>query len=127
MNEPILYIDRSTINDGALERVKAAIDELVAFVAANEPQLVSYNFYLNEECTQMTVIALHPDSASMLLHMKIGAPAFRKFADLIRLQGIEVYGRPSEAVLEQLWSKARMLGDGTVQVHHRHAGFIRNG
>ena len=125
MSEPILYIDSSTIRPGALEQVKSAIQELVAFVEANEPQLISYHFYFDEEGTRMTVVAVHPDSASMELHMRIGGPVFRKFADWIDLKTIEVYGEPSEAVLKQLSQKAHMLGSGTVLVHRRYDGFAR--
>jgi hypothetical protein len=127
MSAPILYIDKSAIRQGALERVKAGIAELVEFVETNEPQLISYSFNFNEEGTRMTVVALHPDSASMEFHMQIGGPIFRKFTELLDLETIEVYGHPSEAVLEQLWQKARMLGRGTVHVHSRYAGFDRSG
>lgn len=127
MSQPIFYTDSSAIRQGALERVQAAITELVEFIEANEPQLISYHFYFNQERTRMTVVAVHPDSASMEFHMKIGGPAFRKFADLIDLEKIEVYGEPSEAVIRQLWQKAQMLGRGTVHVHSRHAGFDRAG
>jgi hypothetical protein len=127
MSEPILYVDSSAIREGQLEHVKASIDELVAFVETNEPQLISYKFYLNEEGTRMTVVAVHPDSASMEFHMKIGGPAFRKFSDLIELESIDVYGQPSEAVMAQLWKKAQMLGSGAVHLHTRYAGFARSG
>jgi quinol monooxygenase YgiN len=127
MSEPILYVDTSAVRQGELERVKAAAQELVEFVEANEPQLISYGFFFNEEGTRMTVVAVHPDSASMEFHMKIGGPLFRKFSDWIDLEAIDVYGRPSETVLNQLFQKARMLGRGTVRVHTRHAGFERGG
>src|SRR5215208_2622671 len=123
MSEPILYVDTSAVRQGQLERVKAAIEELVEFVEANEPQLISYRFFFDEEGTRMTVVAMHPDSASMEFHMKIGGPLFRKFSDWIDLEAIDVYGRPSETVLNQLLQKARMLGRGTVRVHTHHAGF----
>ena len=54
-----------------------------------------------------------------------GAAEFRKFADLIDLSRIEVYGAVSDGVLERLHRKARMLGSGTVAVHELHAGFVR--
>jgi hypothetical protein len=74
----------------------------------------------------MTLIAIHPNSSSLELHMEIGGPAFRRFIDLVDLRMIEVYGRPSDRVLEQLQQKVKMLGkDGTVVVHDRYAGFAR--
>lgn len=127
MSEPIVYIDSSDIRKGKLEELKAAISELVGFVNANEPQLISYNFYLNQDGTRMTVVAVHPDSASMEFHMKVAGPAFRKFTEFINLSTIEVYGPLSDTLLEQLRQKAQMLGSGTVLVHKPYAGFARFG
>ncbi len=127
MPEPIVYIDSSEIREGKLEELKAAIGELVQFVRANEPQLISYNFYLNEDGTRMTVVAVHPDSASMEFHMKVAGPAFRKFTEFLNLSTIEVYGQLSDTLLKQLRQKAQMLGSGTVLVHKLYAGFARFG
>jgi quinol monooxygenase YgiN len=125
MSEPIVYIDSSEIREGKLEELKAAVRELVEFVHANEPRLLSYNFYFNEGGTRMTVVAVHPDSASMEFHMKVAGPAFRGFTEFIDLSTIEVYGKLSDVLLTQLRQKAQMLGSGTVHVHEKHAGFVR--
>jgi hypothetical protein len=126
MPEPIVYIDRSRIVDGKLQQLKDGVRGLVEFVERYEPQLVSYGFYVDEAHMQMTVIAVHPDSASLELHMKVGGPEFRKLSDLVDLTEIEVYGRPSEAALAQLHEKAQMLGTGgKVTVLASHAGFGR--
>lgn len=126
MSEPIVYVDRSTIRPEGIADVKKAIPELVAFIEENEPQLLSYGFHIDEGAMSMTVIAVHPDSASIELHMEIGGPRFREFAELIDMQGIEVYGEPSETVLALLRDKAEMLGDGgSVTVQPLHAGFAR--
>jgi hypothetical protein len=62
----------------------------------------------------------------MEFHMEIGAPVFSKFSDLIELRTIEVYGSPSDKVLEQLQRKAQMLGESaSLVVHEQHAGFVR--
>ena len=58
--------------------------------------------------------------------MDVGGAEFRKFADLIDLESITVYGRVSDAVLERLHQKAQMLGRGTVDVHEFYAGFARD-
>jgi len=73
----------------------------------------------------MTVVAVHPNSASLEFHMDVGDAEFRKFADLVNLQRIQVYGEVSGAVLERLHRKARMLGTGTVFTHDYYAGFTR--
>jgi hypothetical protein len=72
----------------------------------------------------MTVVAVHPDTASLELHLEIGGEEFRKLGHLLRLTGIECYGRPSERALSQLRRKAATLGDGgTVVSIGRSAGF----
>ena len=125
MSQPLVYVDTSDVREGALEKLKDAIGELVAFVDANEPQLVAYNVYLSDDGSEMTVVHVHDDAASLEHHMEVAGPAFRKFADLITLSSIRVYGEPSEKALRQLHDKARSLGGGSVTVHDLHAGFSR--
>lgn len=126
MSEPIFYIDRSTIREGAFDEVSRRIPELVDFIEEQEPQLIAYDFYFDPGGEHMTVVSVHPDSESLRRHMEVGRSAFSKFADLIDLYSIEVYGRPSDEVITLLEDKAAMLGDeGKVDVHDRHAGFLR--
>lgn len=126
MSGPIVYIDRSRIRSGKLEELKPAIEDLVQFIEEREPQLLSYGFYLDEDESRMTVVAVHPDAASVELHMEVGGEAFRGFADLIEMEGIEIYGEPSDRMMEQLQNKAAALGEaGRVVVDRRHAGFAR--
>lgn len=126
MAEPIVYVDHSRIRPGRLEEVKKAIAELVGFVQDREPRLISYGFYIDEQASAMTVVAVHPDSQSLELHMEIGGPQFRKLAEFIDLRLVEVYGEPSATALSLLRQKADMLGKGgRVVVHELQAGFAR--
>lgn len=123
-SEPIVYIDHSDIQEGALEELKAGVRRLVDLIDAREPQLITYGFYIDEEAARMTVVAVHPDSASLELHMDIGGGEFGKLAHLLTLTAIECYGRPSERALEQVRHKAAALGNGgTVVSIGRFAGF----
>jgi hypothetical protein len=123
-SEPIVYIDHSDVREGSLEELKAGARRLVDFIDAREPQLISYGFYIDEAAAKMTVVAVHPDSASLELHMDVGGEEFRKLAPLLTLTAIECYGQPSERALEQLRQKAAALGDaGTVVSTGRFAGF----
>jgi quinol monooxygenase YgiN len=125
-SHPIVYIDRSEIQSGKVNDVRLAVAELVAFVRAQEPQLISYGFYIDDEALTMYVVAVHPDSSSLERHLTVGGPLFRKVGEFIDLQAIDVYGEPSDAVREQLQQKARMLGtSATVAVHGLATGFAR--
>jgi len=127
MSAPIIYIDKSSVREGKLSELKAAIRELVEFIESNVPRLIAYSVYLNADETQMTVVQTQPDSASLEFHMDVGGPAFAKFKDLIRLTSMEIYGEPSEGLRKRLLDKARMLGGGEeiITFHKRQAGFSR--
>ena len=123
-SEPIVYIDHSQIREGSIDELKAGVQRLVDFIDAREPQLIAYGFYIDEDAAKMTVVAVHPDSASLERHMEIGSEEFRKLAHLVTLTAIECYGRPSEKALAQLQDKAATLGDAGVVVSiERFAGF----
>jgi len=131
MAEPIYYVDRSDVRAGVrLAEVRERMRDLAAFVAQREPQLIAYHFYVDESASTMTVVAVHPDSASMELHLEVGGPRFRVFGGLIELRSIDVYGRPAPAVVELLRQKAEMLGGETgaaLTLHDHEAGFSRVG
>jgi hypothetical protein len=127
MSRPLLYIDSSEVQPGRLEELKGAIEELVQFVDASEPQLLAYNVYFSDDGGRMTVVHLHSDSASLERHLDVGGPAFRRLADLITLTSIRIYGEPSDKALGQLHDKARLLGYDDVIVQGPYAGFSRFG
>jgi len=127
MSQPLLYIDSSEVREGALDELKGAIEELVTFIDANEPQILAYQVYLSEDGSRMTVVHLHADPASLDHHMNVAGPAFQRFADLLKLKSIEVYGDPSSQALQQVHEKARLLGCEEVTVHSPHAGLTRLG
>jgi hypothetical protein len=127
MSSPLVYIDTSDVREGALDELKGAIRDLVQFVDANVPQILAYNVYLNSDGTEMTVLHAHADAASLEYHMDVAGPEFRRFADLITLSSIRVYGEPSDKSVRQLHDKARMLGCNDVVVQGLEAGLARFG
>ena len=127
MLDPLVVIDTSDIREGKLEELKSGLAELAEFVEKNEAAPLAYHVYFDEHGTRMTVLQIHPDSASMELHMDVAAPLFRKFTGLVDLRRVEFYGSPSEAVLDATRRKAELLGNAVVVVNEFHAGFSRFG
>jgi hypothetical protein len=123
----LVYVDTSDVREGALGELRSAIEELVEFLDANVPQVIAYNVYFSDDGSQMTVVHIHHDSASLESHMEVGGPAFRRFADLLTLSSIRVYGEPSEKAMRQLQDKAQLLGCKDLSVHDQYAGFSRFG
>jgi hypothetical protein len=122
---PLVYVDTSEVREGALEELRGAIDELAAFIEANVDQVLAYNVYLSDDGTEMTVVHVHADPDSLDQHLEVGGPVFRRFADLLTLKSIHVFGEPSERAMSLLREKARALGSGEVFVHRPQAGFSR--
>lgn len=125
MSAPIIYVDQSKIRDGKFKELRTAMNDLIAFIEANEPQLIGYNVYFSDDRQRMTVIHVHADAASLDFHMKVAGQKFPRFAEFIRLAAIDIYGVPSNDLLEQLRRKAQILGSGAVRVHMHHDGFAR--
>jgi hypothetical protein len=121
----IVHVDHSDIDEGRLQDLKEGIRRLVDVIDVREPQLIAYGFHLDDEAGRMTVTAVHPDSASLELHLEIGNEEFRKLGGMITLSQMEVYGSISERAREMLEQKATMLGGRGVTVTERFAGFAR--
>jgi quinol monooxygenase YgiN len=125
--DPIVFVDTSEIREGKVEELRRAVAELAEFVETNEADPISYQVFFSDVGRLMTVMQVHPDSASMERHMEVAAPIFARFADLLELRTIDIYGSPSAKVVDQLQRKAELLGTATVSVHDRQAGFVRFG
>lgn len=125
MAEPLIYVDVAEVREGVLADLKEAITELAEFIEEHEPQLLSYNAYFSDDGVHMSVVHVHADPASLDRHLDIAGPRFARFADLVTLRSIQLYGRPSEHALRQLRDKLQLLGSGDVTVYPPHAGFVR--
>ncbi|MFW6090464.1 MAG: hypothetical protein ACODAF_01230 [Actinomycetota bacterium] len=123
---PVIYVDRSDVHEGRWDELKDGITALVAFVDREQPQMATYAFYLDEPANEMTVVSVHPDSASLERHIAVGGPEFEKLGNLLQLREIEVFGPLSERAVEAIRRKATALGDaGVVRLHEQFAGFDR--
>jgi len=121
----VVYIDHSDIREGCVDELKSGVRHLVDVIEQLEPQLISYGFHFDETAHRMTVTAVHPDSASLELHMEVGREEFRKLSGMLTLAAIEVYGSISARARAMLEEKAEMLGGSGVTVRERYAGFVQ--
>jgi hypothetical protein len=121
----ILCIDWSEVHDGKLEELRVAMKSLAEFVEANESRPLAYHVYFSTDGKRMTVLQIHPDAASMEHHMRVAAAEFARVKDLVSLSAIDIYGSPSDELLDQMRKKAELLGGAALAVHELHAGFAR--
>jgi hypothetical protein len=126
MIEPFIFVQTAPIKEGMLESFKTDFSETVDLVRNEEPRILHFASYINEEGTEQTVIQVHPDAESMRFHMQVAAEHIRERGprnlDFSRMR-IEVYGTPTEPVLELM---RELAGSGVpVAVKTLASGFNR--
>jgi hypothetical protein len=126
MSGPFIFIATNRLKPGMLDEEKARVPGLVDFIEANEPRLLAFNEYANEEGTEVAVVQIHPDADSMASHMEVVAErAAAASAETVdATAGIQVFGRPSNAVVEMLRHQAGAGVPLSVKPIHL-GGFVR--
>jgi hypothetical protein len=98
MAGPFIFIGTHRLKEGKLGDFKDAWRDLVAIVEENEPRMIAFNAYANEDGTEVAVVQLHPDASSMELHMQVVrdhiTSAYEKLLD--ETTSIQVFGELSE-------------------------------
>ena len=126
MAGPFIFIATNRLKPGKLDDERARVPGLVEFIQANEPQLLAFNEYADDEGTEVAVVQVHPDADSMAFHMEVvaerAATAYAQTVDMTT--NIQVFGTPSKAVLGLL---GRQAGAGVaLDVKPVHlGGFVR--
>jgi predicted metallo-beta-lactamase superfamily hydrolase len=107
MSAPLVYIGTYTIKNERLEEAKQRLGELVDLVETNEPRLIAFHVYLNQQGSKISVVQVHPDSDSMEFHLKIVSEHLTSaFEYLETTESEQLYGAPSETLAEMLQAYA---------------------
>src|ERR1700730_1834814 len=126
MAGPFIFIATNRLKAGKLEAERQRVPGLVDFIEANEPRLIAFNEYANEEGTEVAVIQVHPDTASFEFHMgMVRERASRVYEETLdATTSIQVFGETTETILEMLRHAAGGGVQYTVKRLHL-GGFIR--
>jgi hypothetical protein len=126
MSAPFIFIATNRLREGKLAAERDRVVDLSRFIEANEPQLLAFNEYVNDDGTEVAVVQVHPDADSMASHMEIVAErAAAAYAETVEATtSIQVFGTPSDAVLDVLRRQAGAGVPLSVKPHHL-GGFTR--
>jgi predicted metallo-beta-lactamase superfamily hydrolase len=125
MSGPLIYIGSYSVKDGKLEECKRHMGELVDLVETNEPRLIAFHTYLDEQGGKISVVQVHPDSDSMEFHLKVVSEHLTgAFEYLETTQTEQLYGAPSDTLAERLRAYAEPGVPVTFMPVHE-AGFTR--
>jgi NAD-dependent oxidoreductase involved in siderophore biosynthesis len=122
MSPPLIFIATNRLKPGALDAERARVPELSSFIEATEPRVLAFNEYANEDGTEVAVVQIHPDVASLQNHVGvIRERAQRAYAETLDVTtSIQVFGALDDAMLKSL---AEQTGSGvTVKVVADHLG-----
>ena len=127
MPGPFIFIATNRLRPRALEAEKRRVPQLSEFIEANEPRLIAFNEYANNDGTEVAVVQIHPDAESMEFHMGVVRErAERAYAETLEATtSIQVFGMPSAGVLDMLSRQAGAGPSLTVRRHHL-GGFTRS-
>src|SRR5215207_10160168 len=130
MVEPLIFITTITLKEGKIEDFRYYSKEMGKFVEENEPRLIHFEQYINEDGTEMTSVQIHPDEDSMAFHMQVAGERMGQAYEFIdAVKSLQIYGEPSDAFVEQMkLSGSTMTASGQgypVIVKSKFAGFNR--
>ncbi len=127
MSEPIVFISRSTVNEGGLEGFTELFGEAARTLEAEKPGTVMYLAYVGDDGRELTIVHAFPDADAMDLHLQGVAQRAQRAFEFIETKGYEIYGAPSETTLETMRTFASS-GGVPLSVQSEHVGgYLRTG
>ena len=103
MSGPVINVFTYTIKPGKEEEARKRIAELVDFVETNEPRMIAFHAYLDQDGSTLSIVQVHPDSASMEFHMQVNAKHFATAFDWLDTSISQQYLGPiSDALAAEL-------------------------
>lgn len=96
MPEHVIYVDRFALREGKLEDFRRYAAEMAAFVEDNEPDALSFNYYLDKDGARGTAIFVFSGAEALDVHLDLASPRFQEGFELLSATEIELLGQPSE-------------------------------
>jgi hypothetical protein len=102
MTEPIVFISHNRVKEGRLEALQAFLREGAKAIEVDKPGTVAFLAYADEEGATLDIVHVFPDADSMDAHMEGVQERVSAAAEFIDGAGVEIYGTPSERVLQMM-------------------------
>jgi hypothetical protein len=107
MDKPLVYVSTWRIRPGRFEDYRRFYDRLWRMVESNEPDVVAFLAFANDDLTEITNVHVFPDQATLDRHMRVLGDQMKLLPDDLTMVtqfmepvGIQVYGRPTGAASE---------------------------
>lgn len=106
MPEPVVMLDSYKIREGKGETFKQSCADIFDFVRQNEPKMLFYNLYVNDETREAKGVQIYADAVAMEHHQNVAGPKFRKLFDMLEMESVtlEICGEPTHQMLQMMAS-----------------------
>jgi hypothetical protein len=125
MADPIVFISHFRVKEGRVEALREMFGQMMPLLEADKPRTIAQLGYLDDLGAGLSIVHVFPDAAAMAEHF--GGSAERSSAgyEVFAPAGWEIYGTPTQAVLDQMRREAAAAGVGLTVKPDYVAGFLR--
>ena len=123
MPQLLYFVGTYAIPANRLEQFKQANIAMGDFVRANEPRILSWHTYLNDDGREATTIMVFPDSAGLEAHLQVAASRVKEGTQMVRTKEVNLFGEPGEQVIAALKEISAASGDWPLTVKPHFYGF----
>jgi quinol monooxygenase YgiN len=102
MPGPIVFISHNTVKDGKLEGFRNAFGRVAQALDAEKPGTVVFVAFAADDGSEVSVVHVFPDADAMGQHLQGVQERTGTAVEFIQTRGYEIYGSPSEPVLEAM-------------------------
>jgi quinol monooxygenase YgiN len=125
--EPIVFFSHFRIKDGKRPGFEQSVQEAAKVLQADKPRTLAFLIYADQDGRTVSIVHVFADAASMDIHF-VGADQRSSAAyEYIVPSGWEIYGTPSESVVETMRRQAASAGVALRLQPGLLAGFLRLG
>jgi hypothetical protein len=126
VSTPFVYVGTWTIKSGKQEQARKWLSDHAAFIEENEPRMIAFQVYFDEGGNKASVVQVHPDSASMELHMQLIAEHMGAAFEVIDTILSEQYYGPMSDSLSETLAKYDSPGVAVTKMPVHTVGFTRS-
>jgi quinol monooxygenase YgiN len=124
MFDPIVFISRFRIKEGKLAGFKQFFADGEKLLQEEKPRTLLFLAYRDDNGQRMTIVHVFADADSMDLHVEGAEERSKEALEFLEPEGFEIYGSPSEDVMEMMREAAASGSDLSVQPEYL-GGFLR--
>lgn len=96
MMNPIQLVVEFAIPDGKLDAVKKLVAAAIEIVEANEPGALSYQYYFNDDESQLYLLELHRDAQAVLGHLANAGEIIGQLLETTQVVRLQIFGDLSD-------------------------------